>query len=97
MIRRLGSLLGDQPLKLTAKIAGGANMFAVNGSAATIGQQNVTRSKSCSKSEEFSILAGTWEARKAAMAPDVATGIVTIDVVVQHLRNCEVDRWASDC
>lgn len=82
MIRRLGSLLGDQPLKLTAKIAGGANMFTVNGAAATIGQQNVSAVEKLLEERRILIvgrhLGGTQGRR---MALDVATGIVTIDVV----------------
>lgn len=82
MIRRLGSLLGDQPLKLTAKMAGGANMFALNGAAASIGQQNASAVEKLLEERRILIvgrhLGGTQGRR---MALDVATGIVTIDVV----------------
>ena len=82
MIRRLGSLLGNQPLKLTAKIAGGANMFAVNGAAATIGQQNVSAVEKLLEERRILIIGrhlGGTQGRR--MALDVATGVVTIDVV----------------
>ena len=82
MIRRLGSLLGDQPLKLTAKIAGGANMFAVNNAAVTIGQQNVSAVEKLLDERRILIIGrhlGGTQGRR--MVLDVATGVVSIDVV----------------
>jgi chemotaxis protein CheD len=82
MIRRLRELWGDQPLKLTAKIAGGGNMFAVNGAAATIGQQNVIAVEKLLEERRITIIGrhlGGTQGRR--MAVEVATGIVTIDIV----------------
>lgn len=82
MIRRLEGLFAGQPLKLTARIAGGANMFAVSGAAATIGQQNVQATEKQLDERRIPIvgrhLGGTQGRR---MTLNVATGIVTIDVV----------------
>lgn len=82
MIRRLEGLFKDQPLKLTAKIAGGANMFAANGAVATIGQQNVGAVEKLLGDQRILIIGrhlGGTQGRR--MALDVATGTVTIDVV----------------
>ncbi|MCE9553815.1 MAG: chemotaxis protein CheD [Planctomycetes bacterium] len=82
MIRRLEGLFVDQPLKLTAKIAGGANMFAVSGAAATIGEQNVSAVEKLLGERRILILGrhlGGTQGRR--MALDVTTGAVTIDVV----------------
>lgn len=82
MIRRLESLFGDQPLKLTARIAGGANMFAVNGATATIGQQNVSAVEKLLEERRILVIGrhlGGAQGRR--MALDVASGVVTIDVV----------------
>jgi chemotaxis protein CheD len=82
MIRLLTALFRDQPLKLTAKIAGGANMFAVHGAAATIGQQNMSAVERLLEIQKITIIGrhlGGTQGRR--MALDVATGVVTIDVV----------------
>jgi chemotaxis protein CheD len=82
MIRRLESLFAGQPLKLTARIAGGANMFAVSGAAATIGQQNVQATEKQLDERRIPIVGrhlGGTQGRRMTM--NVATGIVTIDVV----------------
>ena len=82
MISRLESLFTNQPLKLIAKIAGGANMFPVNGPAATIGQQNVEAVEAFLEQRRIVIIGrhlGGTQGRR--MALDVVTGIVTIDVV----------------
>lgn len=82
MIRVLESLFAGQPLKLTAKIAGGANMFATSGAAATVGQQNVSAVEKQLEEMRIPILGrhvGGTQGRRMAM--NVATGIVTVDVV----------------
>ena len=82
MIRRLTAIFGNQPLKLTAEIAGGATMFAVHGAAATIGQQNMNAVEKLLDEQRITIIGrhlGGTQGRR--MALDVATGIVTVDVV----------------
>lgn len=82
MIRLLARQVQDKPLQLTAKIAGGAQMFATVGPAATIGQQNVEAVERHLALRRITIVGrhvGGCQGRR--MAFDAATGRVTIDVV----------------
>lgn len=81
-IQQLERLCGGVRLRLTAKIAGGANMFATTSSGSTIGQQNVEAVESRLAAHGIVIvgrhLGGTQGRR---MAIEVATGKVTIEIV----------------
>jgi chemotaxis protein CheD len=69
-------------LKLHAKIAGGANMFATADATATVGVQNVLAIERILETLRIPIIArhcGGEQGRRLAL--DTATGIVTIDVV----------------
>ena len=83
-IRRMQALVGSQRLTLTAKIAGGANMFAhVNQlNPSSIGEQNMAAVERVLKSFEIPILArhvGGTAGRR--MLIEVSTGVVQIQVV----------------
>ncbi len=81
-IRQLEVVCGSAPLKLTAKIAGGAKMFATTSPAATIGQQNIDAVELLLAAHGVVIIGrhlGGTQGRR--MALDVATGSVTIDIV----------------
>ncbi len=82
IIRLLERLCGNAPLRLTAKIAGGAKMFATTGTAATIGQQNVNAVESQLATRGITVIGrhlGGTQGRR--MAFDVATGTMTIEIV----------------
>lgn len=82
MIRLLSAAGKCEPLKLTAKIAGGAKMFAATGPAATIGEQNVEAVERHLSLQRITIVGrhlGGVQGRR--MEVDAATGLVTIDVV----------------
>lgn len=81
MIRLLRQLADGEPLKLTAKLAGGAKMFPFQ-TGTTIGDQNVMAVEQLLAAEGIAIVArscGGEHGRR--MALDVASGIVTIETV----------------
>ena len=81
LLQRLQALAGREPLKLVAKIAGGANMFGTNG-VATVGEQNIAAIESILHERRIIIVGrhlGGEQGRR--MALDLATGQVAIEVV----------------
>lgn len=85
-IRRMQAFVGQQRLILSAKIAGGANMFAqvTNNTTNPIGDQNMAAVEQVLKSMEIPILArhvGGTAGRR--MLIDASTGVVQIHVVGQ--------------
>lgn len=81
-IRRLHELADGERLSLTAKIAGGANMFSTNTAAATIGQRNLEAVERILGELGIPVVGrhvGGEQGRR--MALDMATGSVAIDVV----------------
>jgi chemotaxis protein CheD len=81
MIGRMQEL-ATAPLRLRARIAGGANMFAVADSDSTIGRQNVEAIERILDKLRIPIIGrhcGGQQGRR--MTLDIATGIVTIDIV----------------
>jgi chemotaxis protein CheD len=82
LMRKMQDLAGDETLKLTAKIAGGANMFNSTGPTATIGEQNIEAVQRILGELRIPITArhlGGEQGRR--MLVDTATGLVTIEVV----------------
>lgn len=82
MIGRMQTLAEGAPLKLVAKIAGGANMFAVDDSQTTIGVQNLAAIERILDEMRIAIVArhcGGSQGRR--MTLDTTNGAVTIDVV----------------
>ena len=82
MIRRLQELVEEAPMRLQAKLAGGANMFATAGSTNTIGTQNVLAVERILQDLRIPIIGrhcGGEQGRK--MMFDLATGLVTIELV----------------
>jgi chemotaxis protein CheD len=82
MIHGLQDLVGEGPLKLRAKIAGGANMFATADAGNTVGAQNVMAIERILRELRIPIAArhcGGEQGRK--MTFDLTTGLVTIDIV----------------
>jgi chemotaxis protein CheD len=78
-------LVPGEALKLTAKVAGGANMFSATGAANTIGVQNAGAVERILADLRIPILArhcGGEQGRR--MALDTGTGVVTIDIVGQE-------------
>jgi chemotaxis protein CheD len=85
LIRAMQELVPGEMLKLTAKVAGGANMFSATGAANTIGVQNAGAVERILADLRIPILArhcGGEQGRR--MALDTGTGLVTIDVVGQQ-------------
>jgi chemotaxis protein CheD len=85
LIRAMQQLVPGETLKLTAKVAGGANMFSATGAANTIGVQNAQAVERILAELRIPILGrhcGGEQGRR--MALDTATGTVTIDVVGQE-------------
>jgi chemotaxis protein CheD len=81
-IRRLQELAAGERLSLTAKLAGGANMFATAGAAATIGQRNIDAVERILGELGIPIVGrhvGGEQGRR--MTLDIPTGSVAIDVV----------------
>jgi chemotaxis protein CheD len=81
MIRMLREISGRDRLLLQAKIAGGANMFATAGNQ-TVGEMNQTAVEQLLEELRIPILGrhlGGEQGRR--MSLDVATGIVTIEIV----------------
>lgn len=81
MIDRMQEL-ATEPLKLRARIAGGANMFAVTDADNTIGRQNADAVERILDQLRIPIIGrhcGGEQGRR--MTLDIATGIVTIDIV----------------
>jgi chemotaxis protein CheD len=82
MIRQMHELAEAARLNLSARIAGGANMFVANDSRNTIGTQNVEAVERILDELRIPIIGrhcGGGQGRK--MLLDAATGIVTIDIV----------------
>jgi chemotaxis protein CheD len=82
MLGRMKELAGQSPLKLHARIAGGANMFATADSEKTVGMQNVLAVERILDSLRIPITGrhcGGEQGRR--MIFDTATGDVTIDIV----------------
>lgn len=81
MIGRMQEL-ATAPIRLHAKIAGGANMFAAADSENTIGRQNVDAVERILAELRITVIGrhcGGEQGRR--MMLDIATGIVTIDIV----------------
>jgi len=75
-------LARGEPLRLSAKIAGGANMFGNAGRAIPIGDQNIAAVEHLLDQRRIAVIGrsvGGMQGRR--MTLDVATGVVTIDVV----------------
>jgi chemotaxis protein CheD len=82
MIRQMQELAGEQPLKLCAKIAGGANMFTSVDASNTIGVQNVQAVENLLGDLRIPIIGRHCGGEQGQrMMLDTATGIVTIDIV----------------
>lgn len=82
MIRLMHELAEAERLRLSARIAGGANMFVGGASRKTIGGQNVEAVERILDELRIPIIGrhcGGEQGRK--MLLDAATGIVTIDIV----------------
>lgn len=82
MVRLMRELVSAAPLKLQAKIAGGANMFAASDFEKTIGVQNVQAIERVLDELRIPIIArhcGGEQGRR--MMLDTTTGVVTIDIV----------------
>jgi chemotaxis protein CheD len=82
MIRHMQKLAEAERLRLSAKIAGGANMFVGNDSRNTIGIQNVEAVERILDEMRIPIIGrhcGGEQGRR--MLLDAATGVVTIDIV----------------
>ncbi|MFM9962429.1 MAG: chemotaxis protein CheD [Planctomycetaceae bacterium] len=83
MLRQMEKVIGDERLKLTAKIAGGANMFgATSASVATVGNLNIAAIERLLEEHRIPITArhlGGEQGRR--MTLDTTTGIVTIEIV----------------
>ena len=85
LIRAMQALVSGETLRLTAKVAGGANMFSATGAANTIGTQNAQAVERILAELRIPILGrhcGGEQGRR--MALDTATGVVTIEVVGQE-------------
>jgi chemotaxis protein CheD len=81
LIRKMEALAGVTTLKLSAKLAGGANMFNTT-TTKTIGEQNIEATERVLEELRIPVLArhlGGEQGRR--MTLDIATGTVTIDVV----------------
>lgn len=81
LLRRLKELVDGGPLKLTAKLAGGAKMFPFQ-TGMTVGDQNVLAVERLLAAEGITIVGrccGGEHGRR--MAIDVASGVVTIQTV----------------
>jgi chemotaxis protein CheD len=82
MVRGMRALVADRPMRLQAKFAGGANMFAAAGAANTVGAQNVSAVERILRELGIPVTArhcGGEQGRK--MTFDLATGLVTIEIV----------------
>lgn len=82
MIGLIRELSDDAPLRLQAKFAGGANMFAASDQDNTIGTQNIKALEQALGQFRIPIAGrhcGGEQGRR--MRFDLATGIVTIDIV----------------
>ncbi|HWB12066.1 MAG TPA: chemotaxis protein CheD [Pirellulales bacterium] len=82
MIGRMRKLVDNRPVRLQAKLAGGANMFAAAGAVNTVGSQNVSAIERILKELGIPVVArhcGGEQGRK--MTFDLATGLVTIEIV----------------
>jgi len=80
LIQEMESIAGE-PVRLSARIAGGANMFAVAGSR-RIGDQNIEASEALLRELRIPIVGrhcGGTQGRRMTM--DVATGVITIEIV----------------
>jgi chemotaxis protein CheD len=80
-ICRLQQLAGGQTLRLSAKLAGGANMFGLAGSGATIGEQNIQAIERLLEQRRIAVVGrslGGEQGRR--MTLDIATGALTVDV-----------------
>lgn len=86
MIRRMNAMASGSKLSLTAKIAGGANMFsyATPNSTATIGEQNILAVEQSLAKEQIPVLGrhlgGNFGRR---MVVDAETGTAQIHIVGQ--------------
>ncbi|HEX7379299.1 MAG TPA: chemotaxis protein CheD [Pirellulales bacterium] len=82
MIHRMRELADNHPLRLQAKLAGGANMFATTSAANTVGAQNVSAVERILDECRIPVVGrhcGGEQGRK--MTLDLATGAVTIEIV----------------
>jgi chemotaxis protein CheD len=82
MIRHMQKLAEAERLRLSAKIAGGANMFVGNDARNTIGTQNIAAVERLLDDLRIPIVGrhcGGEQGRR--MLLDAATGTVTIDIV----------------
>ena len=82
MIRRMQELVASGPMRLQAKLAGGANMFSVADSSNTVGTQNVSSVEHILQELRIPVTGrhcGGEQGRK--MTFDLATGLVKIEIV----------------
>lgn len=81
MIGRMQELAAA-PLKVQARIAGGANMFAIADSVNAVGNQNILAVERVLEELRITVIGrhcGGEQGRR--MTLDIATGVVTIDIV----------------
>ncbi len=81
MLRQLGGLCRGEPVRWSAKLAGGAKMFAFQ-SGMTIGDQNVAAIEEILRGLDIPVLAkccGGEQGRRIAI--DVATGTMTVETM----------------
>lgn len=81
LIRRMQDLIRDQPLRLAAKLAGGANMFNATSSPATIGELNAQAVERILEELRIPVVGrhlGGEQGRR--MMIDASTGMVTVEI-----------------
>lgn len=82
LLRRMAALATGEFLRPTAKLAGGANMFAATSAPGTIGEQNGAAVEALLAAHRVPIVArhlGGEQGRR--MSLDTSTGLVTIEIV----------------
>lgn len=82
LIQKMQALAGNEKMRLQAKVAGGANMFAASGAAPTIGDKNLEAVERLLDEQRITIVGrhcGGEQGRRMTLDP--ATGIVTIEIV----------------
>ena len=80
-IRRMEALTNGEPLKLTAKLAGGANMFGT-ATTNTVGEQNLSTVERLLNERRITVIGRHVGGEKGRrMAFDVESGQVSIEVV----------------
>jgi chemotaxis protein CheD len=82
VLRRLEAMAGGEPLRLLAKLAGGANMFGHPGPVRPIGEENLAAVERLLDQRKIAIVGRSVGGRQGRrMSLDVATGVVTIDLL----------------